>query len=70
MVHRDYSTGNGPAYTVLKDTAAAARINNSLLSIEKGTAAFNEDMEALKHNFLTRGYFRKEAKKNKKLHKK
>ena len=66
MVHKDYSTGNGLAHTALKDTAAANSINKSLLNIEKGTAAFNQDMEALKHNFLTRGYFRKEARKNKK----
>jgi phospholipid/cholesterol/gamma-HCH transport system substrate-binding protein len=33
-------------------------------NIEAGTAAFNQDMEALKHNFLIRGYFRKQEKKN------
>ncbi len=70
MVQHDYSTGNGPIHAALKDSVIVNRINNSLISIEKGTAAFNEDMEALKHNFLTRGYFRKEAKKNKRLHKK
>lgn len=31
--------------------------------IEKGTEGFNENMEALKHNFLFRGYFKKLEKK-------
>lgn len=44
---------------ILKDTAAAASINKSLENIEKGTESFSESMEALKHNFLLRRYFRK-----------
>jgi phospholipid/cholesterol/gamma-HCH transport system substrate-binding protein len=27
--------------------------------VNEGTDKFNQNMEALKHNFLTRGYFRK-----------
>jgi phospholipid/cholesterol/gamma-HCH transport system substrate-binding protein len=37
----------------------------SLTNIEQGTAAFNQNMEALKHNFLLRGYFRKLKKQKK-----
>ena len=33
---------------------------------EEGTQKFNENMEALKHNFLTRGYFRKLEREEKK----
>ena len=44
---------------VLKDPATAASINRSLENIEKGTESFSESMEALKHNFLLRRYFRK-----------
>jgi phospholipid/cholesterol/gamma-HCH transport system substrate-binding protein len=35
-------------------------------SIEEGTERFNENMEAFKHNFLTRGYFKKMAKEEEK----
>jgi phospholipid/cholesterol/gamma-HCH transport system substrate-binding protein len=35
-------------------------------NVQKGTAAFSENMEALKHNFLLRGYFRKQEKAAKK----
>ncbi|HCW07282.1 MAG TPA: MCE family protein, partial [Cytophagales bacterium] len=32
---------------------------------EQGTQRFNENMEALKHNFLFRGYFKKQEKEAK-----
>ena len=41
-------------------------INKSLDNIQKGTHGFNEVMEALKHNFLLRGYFRKLEKQKQK----
>jgi phospholipid/cholesterol/gamma-HCH transport system substrate-binding protein len=62
-VQRDINSGKGPAHSILKDSALAIKLNNSLSSIEKGTEAFNQSMEALKHNFLLRGYFRKLEKK-------
>lgn len=31
--------------------------------MEEGPAGFNKNMEALKHNFLLRGYFRRQARK-------
>ena len=38
-------------------------------NIELGTAKFNENMEALKHNFLTRRYFKKLEKEEQKANK-
>jgi phospholipid/cholesterol/gamma-HCH transport system substrate-binding protein len=38
----------------------------TLKNVEQGTARFNENMEAMKHNFLFRGYFRKQEKEKKK----
>jgi phospholipid/cholesterol/gamma-HCH transport system substrate-binding protein len=34
-------------------------------NVQKGTESFSQDMEALKHNFLLRGYFRKLDKQQK-----
>lgn len=65
-VEEDLQNGNGVAYAILNDTAIVTRINNSLQNIEQGTASFDENMKALKNNFLLRGYFRKQAKNNKK----
>lgn len=62
-IHADAGNGNGIVHTLLKDTTLVNKVNTSLDNIEKGTAAFSEDMEGLKHNFLLRGYFRKQEKK-------
>ncbi|TLP77269.1 MlaD family protein [Maribacter sp. ACAM166] len=51
---------------VSKDTTLVFQLERTMQNIEQGTARFNENMEALKHNFLTRGYFRKLEKKEKK----
>lgn len=61
----DMNNGRGIANLILKDSSAAQRINASLENIEKGTDGFNQNMEALKHNFLFRGYFRKQEKRKK-----
>jgi phospholipid/cholesterol/gamma-HCH transport system substrate-binding protein len=41
----------------------SGQLRQTLGNVEKGTAGINESVEALKHNFLLRGYFRKQAKK-------
>ncbi|MEQ1677159.1 MAG: MlaD family protein [Chitinophagaceae bacterium] len=65
QLKQDINSGKGPAHAILKDSALVTKLSNSLSNIEKGTAAFNQNMEALKHNFLLRGYFRKLEKKQK-----
>lgn len=35
------------------------KVNATLDNIQQGTDGFNQNMEALKHNFLFRGYFKK-----------
>lgn len=64
------NNGKGVAHALLKDSAMTTKLNQSLDHIEKGTDAFNQDMEALKHNFLLRGYFRKLEKQKEKEEKK
>ena len=61
-INKDIQEGPGPVHTALKDTAVAGNISRSLLNIEKGTDAFNQNMEAAKHNWLFRGYFKKQEK--------
>jgi phospholipid/cholesterol/gamma-HCH transport system substrate-binding protein len=60
--NRDMTEGKGPVHALLKDSSMVVKLNSSLDNIQQGTAAFNENMEALKHNFLFRGYFRKQQK--------
>ena len=73
IVSRDLSltvqranSGNGAINMLLTDTAFSADIQKSMQNIKSASKGLDENMEALKHNFLMRGYFRKQAKKNKK----
>lgn len=62
-INIDLNSGSGVAYKLMKDSILATRLGNSMNNIEKGTVAFNEDMEALKHTFLLRRYFKRQARK-------
>lgn len=57
------NNGRGPVNALLKDSAIMIKLNASLDNIQKGTDGFNQNMEALKHNFLLRGYFKKLERK-------
>jgi phospholipid/cholesterol/gamma-HCH transport system substrate-binding protein len=61
-IQKDYVRGHGPVQALLKDSSMVIKLSHSLTNIEKGTAAFALDMEALKHNFLTKKYFRNQAR--------
>jgi phospholipid/cholesterol/gamma-HCH transport system substrate-binding protein len=54
--------GKGVLNLLLTDSSSAENISKSLLNIKNGTNGFNQNMEALKHNFFLRGYFRKKEK--------
>jgi phospholipid/cholesterol/gamma-HCH transport system substrate-binding protein len=68
-INHSVEEGPGTVNLVLKDTAVSGNIRRTLENIEKGSAAFNENMEAAKHNFLFRGYFKKQEKEKAKLQK-
>ena len=55
---------------IFKDSTLVRELESSIKNIEEGTEKFSENMEALKHNFLTRGYFRKLEKQEEKDKKK
>ncbi|MBI5372007.1 MAG: MCE family protein [Sphingobacteriales bacterium] len=65
-VQYDVEKGRGPAHTILKDSVLAKNLQVSIQNLQKGTEGFNDIMEALKHNFLFRGYFRKLEKQKEK----
>ncbi|ALL06266.1 mammalian cell entry protein [Pedobacter sp. PACM 27299] len=58
-LNHDLTNGKGPVNTLLKDSLMAKNISLTMENLQKGTDGFNQNMEALKHNFLFRGYFRK-----------
>lgn len=62
MNHGDNALG-----VILADTAFAHMLQRSMGSAESAAFKADENMEALKHSFLTRGYFKKKAKNEKEI---
>lgn len=60
---RKVEQGKSPAGVVLSDSISAAHLRQTMINIEQGTAKFNENMEAMKHNWLFKGYFKDQEKK-------
>lgn len=61
--------GEGALNYLSNDAEFVKSLKETIKNINEGTDKFNQNMEALKHNFLTRSYFRKlerERKKSKK----
>jgi phospholipid/cholesterol/gamma-HCH transport system substrate-binding protein len=65
-VNQDLFYGKGSIHSLLRDSVMAENLSSSMENVRKGTAGFNQNMEALKHNFLLRGYFKRLAKQQKK----
>ena len=57
--------GEGAINYLSNDPNLVKNLEETIKNINEGTEKFNENMEALKHNFLTRGYFRKLERKEK-----
>jgi len=51
------------AGVVLQDKESATKLRATVENLQAGTKKFEENMEALKHNFLFRGYFRRKEKR-------
>ena len=61
MNNRDNAVG-----VLLADTVFAHKLQKTMKNTESASFKLDENMEAMKHSFLTRGYFRKKAKREKK----
>jgi phospholipid/cholesterol/gamma-HCH transport system substrate-binding protein len=64
-VNQNLFYGKGSIHSLLRDSVMAEKLSSSMENVRKGTAAFNQNMEALKHNFLLHGYFKRLAKQQK-----
>jgi len=51
--------GQGTIGALVNDQSVYRNLNATLTQAQAGVAAFQDDMEALKHNFLLRGFFKK-----------
>lgn len=62
-LNRSLQNTNAPAGMLLHDEAAANDIRVILKNFQSATQKLDEDLEALQHNFLLKGFFRKKAKR-------
>ena len=61
-VFQKIKNGNGAVGTIFMDTTFVHNLNKSMENIKSGSEGFSENMEALKHSFLLRKYFKKQEK--------
>jgi len=55
----NFKNGKGAVDYLFNDEDFVKNLEQSIQNINEGTDKFNQNMEAFKHNFLTRNYFRK-----------
>lgn len=56
---------NSPVGMLLNDEQSANRIKITLQNLQSASKKLDEDLEAIRHNFLFRGFFRKKARNEK-----
>jgi phospholipid/cholesterol/gamma-HCH transport system substrate-binding protein len=55
----EIKAGKGTLNYITQDEVLVKNIDSTMVNIKEAAEKLNENMEALKHNFLFRGYFRK-----------
>ena len=65
----DLKQGDGALNLVTQDTEFKNNLDTTLKNVEEASERFNENMEALKHNILFRGYFRRLEREQSRLDK-
>jgi phospholipid/cholesterol/gamma-HCH transport system substrate-binding protein len=61
----DLNHSKGPINALLRDSSMTKNLNQSLYNLQNGTHGFSDIMDATKHSFLFRGYFKKREKQEK-----
>ncbi len=56
------NSGKGTLGRLIQDSAIAENINQTIVNLKKSSKGLDENMEAAKHNFFLRGFFKKKAK--------
>ena len=54
--------GNGILSRLVTDEKIGKTVDSTMYNIQQATKKLDENMEALQHNFLLRGFFKKKAK--------
>ncbi|MEO5787601.1 MAG: MlaD family protein [Gelidibacter sp.] len=59
----DIKTSKGTLNYITQDKILIKNIDSTMINIKEASEKLNENMEALKHNFFFRGYFKRQEKK-------
>lgn len=54
--------GDGTLGRLIQDTTIAKNIDQTIINLKKSSKGLDENMEAVKHNFLLKGFFNKKAR--------
>jgi phospholipid/cholesterol/gamma-HCH transport system substrate-binding protein len=54
--------GDGTLARLIQDTTIAKNIDQTIINLKKSSKGLDENMEAVKHNFLFKGFFNKKAR--------
>ncbi|WP_291125126.1 MlaD family protein [Flavobacterium sp. UBA6031] len=55
--------GKGTMGRLIQDTTLAENLNKTIVNLKQSSKSLDENMTAVKHNFLLKGYFDRKAKK-------
>ncbi|NOU48284.1 MAG: MCE family protein [Bacteroidales bacterium] len=53
------NSGNGTLGRLIQDSTIAENLNQTIVNLKKSSKGLDENMEAVKHNFLFKGFFNK-----------
>jgi phospholipid/cholesterol/gamma-HCH transport system substrate-binding protein len=56
------NNGNGTLGRLIQDTTLAGNLDETLINLKNSSKGLDENMNALKHTFLLRGYFNRKAR--------
>lgn len=64
-LNKGLNNTKAPIGMLLHDEQATANLKAILINLQGGTKKLDEDLEAVQHNFLLRGFFKKKSKREK-----
>jgi phospholipid/cholesterol/gamma-HCH transport system substrate-binding protein len=56
------NSGSGTLGRLIQDSTIAENINQTIVNLKKSSKGLDENMQAVKHNFLLKGFFNKKAR--------
>lgn len=57
------NSGQGTLGMLIQDSTTAGNLTETMVNLKESSQGLNENMEALKHNFLFRGYFKRKERR-------